>query len=145
MSKMFINYESNLMTQVCRPNFQPEPQKCPKIITNIKGETIGVQVDQMSPLQLYFHLENICDVEIDELLQGTLLFEVLTTTHKSVIAKEYPIIEVLNQYTNDLFIMLSQAEMQTLKKETYDMRVTLKTANANYQVFAEKDGYLIVR
>jgi hypothetical protein len=35
--------------------------------------------------------------------------------------------------------------METLKKETYNMRVTLKTTKNTYEVFAEKDGYLIVR
>jgi hypothetical protein len=142
---MFTNYESGAVNQICEPDFQPEPQKGPKIVTNIKGEAIGVQIEHMSPLHLYFHLENFGDIELDEFLQGKTLFEILTTTHKSVITREYPTAEILNQYTNDLFITLSQTEVQTLKKETYNMRVTLKTDDADYQVFAEKDGYLIVR
>ena len=36
-------------------------------------------------------------------------------------------------------------EMKNLKKEMYNMRVTLKTANAEYVIFKEKDGYLVIR
>ena len=35
--------------------------------------------------------------------------------------------------------------MKVLKKETYTMRVILKTAETDYLVFAEKDGYLVIR
>jgi hypothetical protein len=90
-------------------------------------------------------LEDICEVEVAEIIQGTTVFEILTTTHKSILSVEYLTAEILNQTTNDLFVSLSQAEMETLKKETYNMRVTLKTAENTYEVFAEKDGYLIVR
>jgi hypothetical protein len=35
--------------------------------------------------------------------------------------------------------------MKLLKKETYNMRVTIKTNVADYIVFAEKAGYLVIR
>jgi hypothetical protein len=53
--------------------------------------------------------------------------------------------EILDQYTYDLGISLTSDEMKSLKKETYNMKVTLKTSTANYIVFAEKDGYLVIR
>jgi hypothetical protein len=145
MVNMFTNYESSSKKQLCGTHLRPTPQKEPKIITNIKGDILGVQVEHSNPLQLYFHLEDVCEVEVAEIIRGTTLFEILTTTHKSILSVEYLTAEILNQTTNDLVVSLSQAEMETLKKETYNMRVTLKTAENIYEVFAEKDGYLIVR
>jgi hypothetical protein len=142
---MFTNYETSLNNQFWEPAIPMAAPKDPKIITNIKGDILGVQVDHSSPLQLYFHLEDVCDTEVAEILTGTTLFEVLTTTHKVVVSREFLTAEILNQNTIDLSISLSQADMEILKKETYSMRVALKTANAVYEVFAEKDGYLIVR
>jgi hypothetical protein len=107
---------------------------------------LGVQVEQSSPLQLYFHLENICEAEnLEALTQGTTVFEILTTTHKVVAKHEYQTVEILDQHTNDLQIFLTQEEMRNLKKETYTMRVTLKTIETDFVVFDEKDSYLVVR
>jgi hypothetical protein len=53
--------------------------------------------------------------------------------------------EILDQYTNDLCISLTPDEMKPLKKETYNMKVTLKTSTETFVVFAEKDGYLVIR
>ena len=144
MASMFTNYD-NMNNQLCEPLCNSEPQKDLKIITNIKGEILGVQIKHGNPLKLYFHLENLHEVELEALLQGFVSFEILTTTHKNVVSKEYPVVDILNLDTSDLHIALSITEMETLKKETYNMRVTLKVAEASYEVFAEKDGYLIIR
>jgi len=140
---MFINYETS-RHRPCPPPPIVDPNEA-KLITNIKGKVLGVQIAYNIPLQLYFHLENTCEVDSEELLSGTALFEILTTTHKVLINREYQISEILDQNTNDLCIYLAQDEMKSLKKETYNMRVTLKTATADYIVFAEKDGYLVIR
>lgn len=145
MSSMFTSYETNTQSIPCPPPPLREPRKGTKMLTNIKGETLGVQVDYASPLQLYFHLENVCEVELNDLLSGTVLFEVLTTTHKTLISQEYTTSEILDQCSNDLYIFLDVEKMTALKKETYNMRVTLKTAEHEYVVFAEKDGYLVIR
>ena len=79
----------------------------------------------------------MCEVELNELLSGTALFEILTTTHKAIISQEYQIASILDQGSNDLYIFLGTEEMKALKKETYNMRVTLKTAEHEYVVFAE--------
>ena len=145
MANMFTNYDNDVKSVPC---FTPPPlesQKGTKLIRNIKGETIGVQVDRANDLQLYFHLEDVCDVEIEEILPGTTIFEILTTTHKSIFSKECVTAEILDQFTRDLYIFLTVDELKDLKKETYTMKVTLKTANTDYEVFAENDGYLIVR
>lgn len=143
MSSMFTNYETPKY-KYCPPPPIMDP-KGAKLVTNIKGKVLGVQVAYNTPLQLYFHLENTCEVALEELLAGTALFEILTTTHKVVVSREYQISEILDQNTNDLCIYLAQDEMKSLKKETYNMRVTLKTATAEYIVFAEKDSYLVIR
>lgn len=145
MSNMFASYETDTRRTSCRPHFVSEPKNGPKMITNIKGDVLGVQIDYASPLQLYFHLENVCEVEIEELLSGSATFEILTTTHKILISREYKISEILDQNSNDLCIFLSQDTMKTLKKETYNMKVTLKTSTETFVVFAEKDGYLVIR
>lgn len=149
MANMFTNYDNNVKSLPCGPHFHREPQKDAKIITNIKGEMIGVQVNHANPLQLYFHLEDIEGLNSGDslatIVQGGTLFEVLTTTGKVLVKREYITAEILDQYTYDLCVTLTQEEMKNLKKETYAMRVTLKTAIAEYKVFAEKDGYLIVR
>jgi hypothetical protein len=140
---MFTNYETP-RHRPCPPPPIVDPNET-KLITNIKGKVLGVQVAYNTPLQLYFHLENTCEVDSEELLSGTALFEILTTTHKVRISREYQISEILDQDTNDLCIYLAQDEMKSLKKETYNMRVTLQISSGNFVVFAEKDGYLIVR
>lgn len=145
MSSMFTSYEINTQSISCPPPLIPEPRKGTKVLTNIKGEVLGVQVDYASPLQLYFHLENICEIEPEDLLAGTVLFEILTTTHKSLVTCEYLIIDILDQYSNDLYIFLASEELKPLKKETYTMKVTLQTAAGDFIVFAEKDGYLVIR
>lgn len=145
MSNMFTSYETDTSCTSCRPHFVSEPKNGPKMITNIKGDVLGVQVDYALPLQLYFHLENVCEVETEELLSGTALFEILTTTHKVLVSREFMISEILDQYTNDLCISLTPDEMKPLKKETYNMKVTLKTSTETFVVFAEKDGYLVIR
>jgi hypothetical protein len=149
MANMFTNYDNDVKSLPCEPCFHHIPLKDSRIITNIKGEMIGVQVNHASPLQLYFHLENIEGLNSEDsfatVLQGSTLFEVLTTTGKVLVKREYMTAEILDQYTYDLYVTLTQEEMKMLKKETYAMRVTLKTANSEYEVFAEKDGYLIVR
>jgi hypothetical protein len=149
MANMFTSYDNinSIKSQPCTSQLIKDKKfrKGPKIITNIKGNTLGVQVEHASPLQLYFHLENITDTEIAEIILCTTLFEILTTTHKTIVSHEYATAEILNQETNDLAIILTQAEMKVLKKEIYNLRVTLKTTKAEYEVFAEKDGYLVVR
>lgn len=145
MSNMFTSYETDTKCPSCRPPFVSEPQNGPKIITNIKGDVLGVQIDYASPLQLYFHLENMCEIDLEELLSGTALFEIITTTHKILVSHEFQISEILDSNTNDLCISLTQEELEPLKKETYNMKVTLKTSTETFIVFAEKDGYLVVR
>ena len=145
MSNMFASYETDIRRTSCHPHFISEPKTGPKMITNIKGDVLGVQIDYASPLQLYFHLENICEVDREELLSGTALFEIITTTHKVLVSREFMISEILDQYTNDLYISLTSDELKPLKKETYNMKVTLKTSTETFIVFAEKDGYLVIR
>ena len=145
MSNMFTSYETNTGSMPCPPYSVREPKKGTKLLTNIKGDVLGVQIDYALPLQLYFHLENVCEVELNELVSGTALFEILTTTHKILVSKEFQVSEILDQYTNDLSISLTPDEMKPLKKETYNMKVTLQTATGNLVVFAEKDGYLVIR
>jgi hypothetical protein len=142
---MFTSYETPVPNIAYPPFRGPEAQKGTKLLTNIKGEALGVQVEYSSPLQLYFHLENVCEIPAQELLASTVLFEILTTTHKVLVSREFQTSEILNQSTNDLYVFINSEDLKTLKKETYNMRVTLKTAADNFVVFAEKDGYLVLR
>ncbi len=145
MTNMFVSYETESKRTHCPPYFVSKSSKGPKMLTNLKGEMLGAQIEYASPLQLYFHLENICEVDFTELLSGSVTFEILTTTHKILISREYKISEILDQNSNDLCIFLSQDTMKILKKETYNMKVTLKTSTETFVVFAEKDGYLVIR
>lgn len=145
MANMFTNYENGTQFKQSRPHFCEASKKDSKIITNIKGDFIGVRVNKSNPLQLYFHLENTTYDILGELLPGSTKFEILTTTGKSIVTKDYITAEILDQYSGDLSVYLSQDELIDLKKETYAMKVTLTTASTQYEVFAEKDGYLIVR
>ena len=145
MSNMFTNYDNDIKSVAYPPCFRPEPKKGPKLLRNIKGETLGVQIDYASPLQLYFHLENVCDVEIDGYLPGITRFEILTTTHKVLVTQEYKTADILNPFTGDLCIIVPASALQVLKKESYNMRVTLETAETTDTIFAEKDGYLVIR
>ena len=145
MSNMFTSYETNTKSIPCPPMPVSELRKGPKMLTNIKGEVLGVQVDYASPLQLYFHLENVCEIELTKLLESTVVFEILTTTHKVLVSQEFVTADILDQCSNDLWVYLSTEDMKPLKKETYNMRVTIKAAGNDYVVFAEKDGYLVIR
>ena len=146
MTNMFTSYETASENVCCNQVVKPSSESNPKLITNIKGEFLGVQVDQTAPLQLYFHLENIDEVEnFEDIIQGRAIFEIITTTHKVITTKDYSIDTILDQTTNDLCITLAQEEMSILKKETYSMRVTIMTATKTYVVFTENDGYLIIR
>jgi hypothetical protein len=140
---MFTNYETPLR-RPCPPPPPIDPTGA-KLLTNIKGRVLGVQVNYGEPLQLYFHLENIWEVNEEELLGGTVLFEILATSHKLKISHEYQLSEILDPDTQDLCVQLPSEEMKLLKKETYNMRVTIKTNAADYIVFAEKAGYLVIR
>lgn len=150
MLNMFTNYETNQTKRaVYKPDLCQASQKGPKIITNIKGKILGLQVEHANPLQLYFHLENLNDLDTRDtwadVLAGTTVFEILTTTNKVMTTVTYSTAEILNQDTADLAIFLSLEDMKKLKKETYTMKVTLKTLNTEYEVFSKKDGYLVVR
>jgi hypothetical protein len=153
MSNMFANYRDNVVgNRHCfkaKPTERAESQSSSQtLITNVKGESIGIQVTYALPCDLYFHLEDIFSIRTEDfeaIVNGTATFEVLTTTHKVVISREALVLDILNKYTNDLCITLSQEEMKQLKRETYTMRLTLKTATMEYPVFAERDGYLVVR
>jgi hypothetical protein len=52
MVSMFTNYETGVKNKPYESHFHPVSQKEPKIITNIKGEILGVQVEQSNSLQL---------------------------------------------------------------------------------------------
>lgn len=154
MRNMFAKYNTiNVENSYCLSTVDLEknksqPKTAQKLLTNIKGEAIGVQVTYACPCTLYFHLEDAISVgaeDFETVINGTMLFEILTTTHKVIISKEISTLENMNKYTNDLCIKLSQDEMKKLKRETYTMRLTLKTATIEYPVFAEYDGYLVVR
>ena len=97
MTNMFVSYETESKRIHCPPYFVSKSSKGPKMLTNLKGEMLGVQIEYASPLQLYFHLENICEVDFNELLSGSATFEILTTTHKILISREYKISEILDQ------------------------------------------------
>ena len=145
MANMFTNYDNDIKSMPCFAPPSPESPKGPRLVTSVKGDVLGVQVDQSNPLQLYFHLENVCDVEIDAIRPGSTLFEILTTTRKVMVSKEFLTEDILDPFTGDLCIYLAPSEMKDLKKEAYSMRVTVKTSDISLVVFAEKDGYLIIR
>lgn len=144
MTNMFTNYD-NIKSTSCFAAPLFDLPKGIKSIKNIKGEILGVQAEQALPLQLYFHLENVCEEELLEIISGTVLFEIITTTHKTMMSKEFLVSNILDQASRDLSIRLSPEELKPLKKETYTMRVTLKVAETSYVIFDEKDSYLVIR
>ena len=46
MANMFTNYDNDVKRVPCFMSPLLEPQKGTKLIRNIKGKTIGVQIDQ---------------------------------------------------------------------------------------------------
>ena len=146
MANMFTNYDNDIKNGVEMPCFPPIDPKKPQLITNIKGDILGIQVDHTSPCHLCFHLENMWEVEdLTAFSQGCAVFEVLTTTHKVVMSREYALQEIWDQFTNEICIYLSPEDLKELKLEAYNMKITIKTALGEYVIFTEKDGRLIIR
>ena len=144
MSRMFTSYETAIGIPFTPP-CNGRPLKGTKMLTNIKGTQLGIQVEYAAPIQLYFRLENVCEAELNELITGTALLEILTTTHKVLVSQSYLIADILDPYSNDLYFFIDKEALKPLKKETYNIKVTLKAAGKDYIVFAEKDGYLVIR
>jgi hypothetical protein len=56
---MFTNYENlTAPKKVCKHKHIPNLAGGPNILTNIKGDFLGVQVKHELPFTLYFHIEN---------------------------------------------------------------------------------------
>lgn len=152
MSNMFYNYDNNInvdLEHACpiRPLF-PDLTSSSRsaVICNIKGEPIGLEVSYGMPVTLYFNLvetsgQNLLDILADSLVK----FELITTNHKVALEKTFNIPEVFNSNTNDIVINLATADMSELRKESYNIQLTIDFVDGSYPLFSERDGLLVIR
>lgn len=116
------------------------------LVQNIKGTVLGIKIKHLNPVNLFFHLNNFDPMKDSEaILSSTVLFEVVTTTGKSILRKELAATDCFIQPANDIVVHITQEEAELLKQESYKLRVFLCWSDGYYKIFSETDGLLIVR
>lgn len=133
MKDMFYKYDND-----CKENGQHGPhfpqeetkvlESCSNsyIITDIKGNELGVEVKHNNAFTLYFSI-NGCGYCVDEIFNGgKFLFEILSSTkHDVLISHEYTPGEVMNPDTGDIEIHIDTLESRQLDIDSYRMRLTI--------------------
>lgn len=154
MKNMFFNYDNNIDTSLYNKESNCHCNHCVKdfsIVTDIKGNFLGINTKFQHPISLYFHLEDFGSEYLaftgyslaDLVLSSKIVFEIRTLTHKPVITKEFLAQDCFSSSTNDLFIYLD--DIKDLKQESYRMSLKLVWEDETYELFSETDGLLIVR
>ena len=152
MSRMFKNYENNIDAHLdtsppcILPPLRPITNRSnAALLTNHRNEIYGIEVAYRMPFTLYFHLDEMYGWPLDELIyQGTVVLQILTSTHKLVFEKIFKAEEIFTP-ANDLVIDISQEEAEALLQESYRINLTLKHKTGFYELFSENDGLLVVR
>jgi hypothetical protein len=154
MKDMFYNYEHNINKKeyhqpigITVPSYILTGNPNISIITNIKGDEIGVQVNKNVPFSLYFYLhsENCRESIAEDLKDSEITFEILNYTHDIVITKTLSLDECFDQNTNTIKIEVIQEELAKLKREAYRVRLAANWADGCYELYPEMTGLLIVR
>lgn len=153
MKDMFYNYDHNINKKEY-PKLDSwggetkmlEGNNNTYIITDIKGNEIGVEVKRDVGFTLYFTLDG--EVEgssISELVDNsTILFEIIDRTHEVVLSYKPDVVDY-DLITNTMAIEISAKQASILKLESYRMRLTLNWPDGSYRLVDEDAGLLIVR
>lgn len=154
MKDMFYNYDNNIdKKEYPHPIFFPEQVNIldstnnVKLISDIKGNEIGVEVKQNTDFDLYFTLETIdCDCCLDELvLNSSVIFELKNRLHTVMFSKSVQGAEVYCPEINAIKLHFNDNELANLKRESYDIHLMLIWPDGKYELFTDGSGKLILR
>lgn len=150
MSRMFDTYNT---LETASSNYFKKPIKIKplqslsttSLLTNIKGEAYGVEVKYGMPFVLYFHVDELQNLAIDEFIkQSTVEFSLVTQRHKKVLELNFLGKDIFTE-ASDLVISVSSEAISTLKRESYGICLELKHQEEIYPLFSEHDGLLTIR
>ena len=148
MKDMFFNYDHNINKKECQEiHWYNKPLKNMvgysdlQVVTNIKGDLIGVSVFKNNPIKLYFYIDGDIDgnFDIDDKLSN-ITFEIIDKNeeHKVRITKE-----VICK--NGEIIVYIPAEENILEQDIYKLKLTAIIEDEPHTLFAEQDAFLEVR
>lgn len=156
MKNMFYNYDHNITADLTPP-YIPPYQPCRNllnssevsIIYNIFGDEQGVQVKYQTPCTLYFNLENLSvglPMSLADIVgSSNIKLEIFATSRLHILDKTFTAKDVFNDATNDLIINLDYEDMQELKRDVYRIKLSLAWDEAEYTLFSDNNGFLVVR
>lgn len=153
MLDMFYNYDNDinkkyydLPVKYEKPAKILQNENVVKIVYNIWGDQIGVQVAYKDDFYLYFNLEGtVEDSSIEELLsQSIISFKFFDLWDKEIINKTIDF-NCFDAETGTLTVYVTKEEAAKLKRETYKMELSLNWADGDYILFSKRDGMLLVR
>lgn len=153
MLDMFYNYDNDidkkyyaLPVTYKKPTKILQNENTVKIVYNVWGDQIGVQVSYQDDFYLYFNLDGIVeDSSIEKLLeQSTISFKLYNLWDKVVINKTIDF-SCFEAETSTLAVYVTKEEAAKLKQETYKMELSLSWVDGDYTLFSKRDGMLLIR
>lgn len=156
MKDMFYKYNNRDLPDIpstCH-HHNKEIEAAPSIslVTNVKGEVIGIQVKKSNPFTLYFNLEDFGSAFkttgmslADIILTSTISVELYTLTGVNILNKTYSPFDVFDEYGCYLALDFTPEDLSVLKKESYRLSVKLLFGESQYEIFSQADSLLIVR
>ncbi len=153
MKDMFFNYDNdtNISTHCSKSScHQADTQE---IVRDITGKFLGLKIPYKQPTTLYFNIKDLGSPYLAEnyltlgevLLKSKFLFEIQTTNYNTIIRKEYEGINCVDSDTCDCLITLDLEDFESLKQETYRIKLSLIFEDDIYEIFSNRDGFLIIR
>lgn len=158
MKDMFFNYDNKTNVHICPPvdcncDRVLKSTDAISIVTNIRGEVLGVQVKHSNPFSLYFQLadfgtsflsaeESLADL----VLASKIKFELITISGKTIFTKEFSSAETFDELTSSLKLDFTHEESKSFKQEAHKMSVKLFWGDSDYyEIFTPENGLLIIR
>lgn len=151
MRSMFYNYDNNIdkdLKPLC-PAIEPlrplmsTPNAA--FIYSIDGKPIGIEAKQGTPISLYFSLQEANGVAIPTVLaESQLKFQLIGCNHQVIFEKILAPEACLYSYS-DLKIELSAAETAALRKESYNIKLSIEWPNESYVLYSEADSLFVIR
>lgn len=168
MKDLFYNYDNCINKKDCaevteRTNMTKtlSSDSTTKIVKDVKGNELGIQVKHNNAFTLYFSMSDYSDTtNFTELLSSsTFTFQILTTLHDVVINKELAADDIFIAALNAVAISISDTEAKELDIDSYRMKLTLTCQvidedseedtvtykTLTYELYPEEAGLLIVR
>jgi hypothetical protein len=153
MRSMFYNYDNNIEKDLePQPPVHFAPPLKPltstpnaSFIYTINGKPLGIEVKQGTPINLYFNLQEAHGADIPTVLAESFLkFQLIGCNHKVVFEKILTPEACLYGYS-DIKIELSASEIASLRKESYQIRLSIEWPDESYVLYSEADGLFVIR